>query len=229
MAEHQARAGTVAVMQPYFYPYAGYFRLIAAAETFIILDDVQFPRRGRVHRCALPGPAGKDTWLTLPLAPAPRDVQIRDICFSPGARAAFDVRLSRLNCLQEGQGPGANCVRAHLASPLNDIVDFLEAGLRLVSEILELPAKIVRASSLGVGLRGQDHIIALAEAVGGAIYVNAPGGRDLYSADAFAARGLTLKFLPPYDGAYSFLLPALVQEQPEAIRDDILKTTDLCD
>jgi hypothetical protein len=37
---------TVAVMQPYFMPYAGYFRLFAAADVFVLFDCVQFPRRG---------------------------------------------------------------------------------------------------------------------------------------------------------------------------------------
>ena len=40
----------IAVMQPYYYPYAGYFRLFAATDLFVILDDVQWNRRGRVHR-----------------------------------------------------------------------------------------------------------------------------------------------------------------------------------
>ena len=48
----------VALMQPYFFPYAGYFRLFAAVDTFIIYDCVQFPRRGRVHRVEVPGPDG---------------------------------------------------------------------------------------------------------------------------------------------------------------------------
>jgi hypothetical protein len=47
----------IAVMQPYFFPYAGYFRLLQAADHFVLLDCVQFPRRGRVHRTQVPGPA----------------------------------------------------------------------------------------------------------------------------------------------------------------------------
>ena len=76
----------VAVMQPYFYPYAGYFRLLAAANTFVIFDDVQFPRRGRVHRCEVPGPGRRSEWLTLPLAGTPRDVLIGNLTFAAAAR-----------------------------------------------------------------------------------------------------------------------------------------------
>jgi hypothetical protein len=41
---------TVSIMQPYFLPFAEYFRLFAASDVFVLLDDVQFPRRGWVHR-----------------------------------------------------------------------------------------------------------------------------------------------------------------------------------
>ena len=58
---------TVAVMQPYFIPYAGYFRLFAASDLFVIYDCVQFPRRGWVHRNRLLDRSGKLRWLTLPL------------------------------------------------------------------------------------------------------------------------------------------------------------------
>ena len=59
--------GTFAVMQPYFFPYAGYFRLFAASDLFVIYDCVQFPRRGWVHRNLLPDASGSERWLTLPL------------------------------------------------------------------------------------------------------------------------------------------------------------------
>src|SRR5689334_2859030 len=70
---------TVAVMQPYFFPYAGYFRLFAQVDEFISFDCVQFRRRGRIHRTEVPGPGGSLQWLTLPLAYAPRETLIRDV------------------------------------------------------------------------------------------------------------------------------------------------------
>src|ERR1700733_9542258 len=107
----QSRPATVAVMQPYFFPYAGYFRLLAAAETFVIFDDVQFPRRGRVHRCEIPGAGGSLEWLTLPLARQSRDTKIKDIAFAAGARDTFDRRLARLPWLAAARGPWADRVR----------------------------------------------------------------------------------------------------------------------
>src|SRR5215207_8721062 len=90
---------TVAIMQPYFIPYAGYFRLFAASDLFVIYDCVQFPRRGWVHRNRLPDATGQESWLTLPLAKAPRDVRIRDLRFSADADQILADRMRRIPLL----------------------------------------------------------------------------------------------------------------------------------
>ena len=226
MTAPAAATRRIAVMQPYYYPYAGYFRLLAAADEFVLLDCVQFPRRGRVHRCQVPGPAGVEEWLTLPLAAQPRDTLIRDLAFAAGARAELDARLARLPWIAAARGPAAEAVRAHLQAPLHDVVGHLEAGLRTVATLLGLPARVLRSSSLAVdpALRGQDRILAVAQVRGATHYLNAPGGRALYDAASFSAAGIALEFLPPYPGPHAHLLPALLREAPEAIRADVLAT-----
>lgn len=58
----------IAAMQPYYYPYAGYFRLFAATDLFVIYDCVQWNRRGRVHRYM-----ANTGWITLPIKKTNRD------------------------------------------------------------------------------------------------------------------------------------------------------------
>src|SRR5262245_31097005 len=91
------RPPTVAIMQPYFFPYAGYFRLFAASDLFVIYDCVQFTRRGWVHRNMLTDVSGEARWLTLPLEKAPQDVLIRDLRFPPNAAELLADRLRRLS------------------------------------------------------------------------------------------------------------------------------------
>ena len=188
---------SVAVMQPYLYPYPGYFRLLAASDTFVIFDDVQFMRRGRVHRCETA--AGQ--WLTLPLRHQPRETLIGQLEFAENARASFDQRLG----------------------PLGSVVDFLDAGLRLMARILHLDVEIIRSSSLRIDAErgGEARIIAIVSALGGTRYVNAPGGRALYDAAAFAQRGLELRFLPPYAGRHPFLLPAILHGGAAGVRAEM--------
>lgn len=214
-------------MQPYFYPYAGYFRLLAAADEFVLYDCVQFPRTGRVHRSEIDrGPEGP-RWLTLPLARQRREVRIADLEFAAGARATFDERLRASGLEQAATGPAANAVLEHLRGPLASVTDFLEAGLALVARRLGLDTPVVRSSRLGLAeaLRGQDRILAICRARGATAYVNAPGGRELYSPASFKREGVTLHFLDPYEGRWRYLLPALLSCEPASIAGDVLRTT----
>ncbi len=217
------RQHRIAVMQPYFFPYAGYFRLLAQADQFVLFDCVQFPRRGRVHRCEVPGPAGAH-WLTLPLAAQPRDVRIADLAFADDARARMDSRLAALPWIAAATGTAAASLRAFLHAPLDGVVDYLEDGLRLAAGLLGIDCKFCRSSSLGLpaALRGQDRVLAIASALGASHYLNAPGGRALYDPARFAQAGIALEFLPAWTGPGMQLLPALMQDDPAFIADAII-------
>jgi hypothetical protein len=216
----------VAVMQPYFLPYAGFFRLLAGVDEFVLFDCVQFPRRGRVHRTEVPAADGGHAWLTLPLASQPREVLIRDLAFAADARASFDRRLEHLAWLRQAQGPAADTIRALLRAPLDDVMDFLETTLVEVGALLGFQPRFLRSSTLGIdpALRGQDRVIAIARATGASHYLNAPGGRPLYDPASFADAGLALEFLTPYAGPNVRMLPALVTQAPESLRADVLAT-----
>jgi hypothetical protein len=207
-------------MQPYFFPYGGYFRLFTAADLFVILDCVQFPRRGRVHRCEVPGRGGGTEWLTLPLARQSRDALIRDLAFAPGARQEFDRRLARYAWIAQANGPSADAVRRFLNGPFGPVIGYLETGLRLVAALLQFETEIVRSSTFDIdaSLRGQDRIIAIVKAAGGTRYVNSPGGRDLYDAKRFVLQGIDLCFLRRYGGPRWTILQALMGAPPESIR-----------
>lgn len=211
-------------MQPYFLPYAGYFRLFAAVDEFVIYDCVQFPRRGRVHRSEIPGADGAPRWLTLPLARQPRDVRIDQLAFAEGARKTFDDRLAAIPWLANASGPGADATRALLSAPLAGVVDYLQSTLSAVAARMGFQPTIRRSSSLAIdpGVHGQDRVIAIARAVGATHYLNAPGGRALYVAADFAAHGLVLEFLSPYGGRGMHLLPALLQWSDDELRADVL-------
>jgi hypothetical protein len=219
----------VAIMQPYFFPYAGYYRLFAAVDLFIVFDCVQFPRRGRVHRSKVPGPTGEQEWLTLPLTRQPRDVLIHELSFASDARVRLNGRLARLPWFGSARGAEAERMRAHLAGDLGRVIDYLQDTLELCLSILGLQVPITRSSTLGLDscLKGQDRVIAAAAAVGATVYVNPPGGRVLYRREDFHSAGIELRFLSAYRGRFNYMLPALMSQPPEIIRDDICTSTEL--
>lgn len=216
-------ARRVAIMQPYFFPYAGYFRLFANVDRFIVLDCVQFPRTGRVHRSEVASNGRASDWLTLPLAKQPRPTLIRDLVFATQARATFDDRLASLPWFRAARGPAAARVREYLHGPMDSVVDFIQRGLELVSDELGLQIPICRSSSFSIPaqVRGQDRILAIARAAGADIYLNAPGGRALYDPLAFNRVGIELRFLDDYRGEFAHLLPSLMERDPSDIARDI--------
>jgi hypothetical protein len=213
-------------MQPYFIPYAGYFRLFAASDLFVIYDCVQFPRRGWVHRNRLIDAAGRECWLTLPLVKARRDVRIRDLRFAAAANGILEDRMRRIPLLATPRQP-----EPEIVSSLKDLagtpVDYLERLLRAIVAYLGLRWQIVRSSTLDVpdSVRGQDRIIEIARRLGAVRYVNAPAGRPLYEPGRFAAAGIELRFLDDYRGPRSSILQRVLEEDRQVLSDDILASS----
>ena len=207
-------------MQPYFVPYAGYFRLFAATDLFVLYDCVQFPRRGWLHRNQLLDARGEAQWLTLPLAKAPREVLIRDLAFRPDAAAEMAEQCRRFPALR---GDAAAALMARMLDLSGTPLDHIERLLRFVAEALGLPWRVMRSSSLGIdpAIRGQDRILAIAGRLGAGTYVNPSGGRALYEAARFAEAGMALRFLPPHEGGYASIAQRLATEDAAAIRAEI--------
>lgn len=212
----------VAVMQPYFFPYAGYYSLAKAVDVFVILDNVQFPRRGWVHRNRFRGRDGALRWLTLPLEKAPRDSRIDAMRLRTDAGDVLEQERARF--------PSLAALAPH--DPLYDLafrpsterlVDVLEAQLRHAFGLLSIDVELVRASSIGAVAdeKGESRILRLVEAMGGKRYVNLPGGRGLYDEDRFAARDIELRFLASFKGDPASALERFILEGPAAMRADV--------
>jgi hypothetical protein len=216
---------TVAIMQPYFLPYAGYFRLFAASDLFVIYDCVQFPRRGWVHRNRLVDARGVERWVTLPLAKAPRHVLIRDLRFSHDALELLAARLRPFRL--EAEDYEVQKILATMREVRGSPVDYLERLLKSVVMYLGLSWSVMRSSALEVptAIRGQQRILEISRRVGAARYVNAPGGTKLYDHNAFADAGMELCFLDRYPGPSSSILTRLIEESRDSLVEDVHKTT----
>jgi len=203
---------TVAVMQPYFIPYAGYFRLFMAADVFVAFDCVQFPRRGWVHRNRLPVSSGESDWLTLPIRKCERDSRIDELAFVPDAAAALERGMRRFPALQEARRSAPKLLELVTDLGSGSVADYLCAQLAALCSLLGASRTIVRSSTLRLpaDVRRQDRVIAAARALGATRYVNSPGGVELYDPKAFAANGIELKFLTPFEGPLDSILTLLL-------------------
>ena len=191
-------------MQPYFFPYLGYFQLLHAVDRFVFLDDVQFIRRGWINRNRILL-GGEAAAISVPVQHGDRSARIRDVSIAPG-----DWRRKRIEMLRHAYARAPHfdeifpVVAQVIESPTESIVDLARSSVVRIAELLSLPTALV-ASSTGYGneaLRGQERIIDIAAREGASVYVNLPGGRDLYRGEGFERAGIALRFLRPEDRPY---------------------------
>lgn len=193
-----AAAGpVVAIMQPYFLPYIGYFQLIAACDVFVVYDNIKYTKKGWINRNRMLR-NGADAMFSLPLQGAPDhlDVDQRQLA----ATAERHRWLAQLKGAY-GQAP-------HYAATLplleriagiqeDNLFRFLHGALLATCAHLGIDTPIRIASTIPADhdLKSQDRVLAICEALGASRYVNPIGGTELYSRDTFSEHGIELNFL----------------------------------
>lgn len=190
-------SNVVAIHQPNFYPWLGFFNKWARADVFILLDDVQFPKKGGVwtNRCRILR-CGDPVWFTAPI----------DRSFH-GLRTIREVdlvgdRLWRARLLRKFGDAYRN------APMINDALELLEADLLgTQSALLELnmdallrlgsvlgldQQKIVLSSSISVASTATERLASLVQQVNGDVYLVGAGASGYQRDEVFAAAGIQL-------------------------------------
>ena len=187
----------VAIMQPYFFPYIGYFQLIRSADLFIVYDNIKYTKKGWINRNRMLQ-NGKDVMFSLPLKSDSDFLDVRD------RELAEDFNRDKLL----GQINGAYRRAPYFAQtfPLieqivrneeRNLFKFIHHSLARTCEHLGIATEIRISSDIAIdhGLKNQDKVFALCEAVAANTYINAIGGMELYANDKFQERGIELKFI----------------------------------
>jgi hypothetical protein len=187
----------VAIMQPYFFPYIGYFQLIESVDLFIVYDNIKYTKKGWINRNRIQN-AGREAAITLPVKHAPDHLDIREREIA--GDFARDKLLSRI-------------AEAYRRAPyfgdnfplLSRIVENREANLfrYLYDSIVKtcqhlgIRTRFMVSSEISVdhSLRHESRVLAMCAAVRADTYVNAIGGITLYSQAAFAGKGIDLRFI----------------------------------
>ena len=195
----------LAIMQPYFLPYIGYFQLIAAVDIFVVYDRIKYTKKGWINRNRLLRD-GADATFSLPLKSDSDALDIVDRRLA----ANFDRR----GLLNQFRGAYARAPQFDQCFPLLErIVRFEDDNLfaYLHHSIVEICAHLglrtgIRVSStidVEAPLKGQDKVLSLCRALQADTYINPSGGTELYSREAFADQGVSLRFLRALPSEYA--------------------------
>jgi hypothetical protein len=198
----------VAIMQPYLFPYIGYFQLMNAVDQFVILDDVQYIRRGWINRNKILV-NNSEFMFTFSLAKDSSRLNINQRFFSEDyLKEKEDI----LETIKRSYGKLENYRRISnlIEEILNvdtrneDISRMIARSLRLICNYLEISTPIIFSSELGHhdGLKGEDKIIDINKQLNSNHYINPIGGMELYSEENFLKQGIQLSFLRPREIQY---------------------------
>ncbi len=222
---------TIAIMQPYFLPYIGYFQLMAAVDKFIIYDDVNYINRGWINRNRLLLNGVSHTF-TVPLSRASQNRLICDI----EVNDEQNWRIKLLRTIQQAYGQAP--YYAQVSTLLEDVInypsirldEFLLNSLREVVRYLSLNVEIVSSSRCykNAHLKGQDRILDICRQEGADIYINPIGGVELYDRNNFSTQDVSLLFLQAHPISYSqgksehvpwlSILDVLMFNEPNTVR-----------
>ncbi len=204
---------TVAIMQPTYLPYLGYFELMAQADAFVLLDDVQFERSSWQARNRVLAASG-EVMLTVPVKRTGLDSLIGEVEIADD-RA---WRRKHLATIQQAygvrpHGPAAiSLMRGALDRDPARLADLTGGLIREAASNLGVTAEVVWSSDLGCAGKRSDHLLAICRKLDATDYLSTAGSRDYLEADGvLAAAGLPIRyhsFAPkPYDQGRATFTP----------------------
>jgi hypothetical protein len=188
----------LAIMQPYLFPYIGYWQLLKATQRFVVYGDVNYINRGWINRnrILLNGAPGL---ITLPLLQASQNRKIDEIDIAPAAQwqrrmlRSLEMAYRKAPCFDEVYP----LLEGILAHEDRNLAGFLTHQLQVLARFMGLQTQIVSSSRVyaNAHLSAQERILDICRQEGATRYINAQGGRSLYEPQAFAERGIALRFI----------------------------------
>ena len=192
----------LAVMQPYLFPYIGYWQLVDAVDIFVIYDDVNFIKRGYISRNNILQNQ-KAQLFTLELIGASQNKKINEI--SVGNNSKKLLKTIKQNY---SKAPFFNDVFQVLDEILNneekELSKFLGFSLVKIAKYLNIDTKFLYSSDIknDKTFKAQDRLIEMSKILNATGYINSIGGIELYDKEIFSQNDIHLSFLKAHEISY---------------------------
>lgn len=191
---------TLGIMQPYFFPYLGYYQLMNAVDIFVVYDNIEFSKGGWFHRnrFLMNGEVKK---FAVPVKKDKNTLHVRDRFLAENAGKSLRKSLAQI------QNTYKNAPYFEEVYPLlknvflhkeNNLFKFLFYSLEIIRDYLEINTDFIISSDIAVEheqLSGQQKVISICKALNADSYINPIGGLELYEEKVFQKEFINLKFL----------------------------------
>lgn len=203
----------IAVHQPQYLPWLGYFDKIARSDLFVFLDNVQYKKREFQNRNRIKTPSGA-IWLTIPVQTKRAhhqkicDVQIDN---------STDWRHKHWGTIERNYRKAAyffeyeSEIRALYHFAPQKLYKLNQSCVRLLTKLLNISTPIILESELGITSTRTERIIDICQKMGGTIYLSGAGGMNYLDENRFVETGIQLKYQnyvhPTYPQLYNDFIP----------------------
>lgn len=191
----------IAIMQPYLFPYIGYFQLINIADKFVIHDDVQYIKGGWINRNRILV-NGTDFLFTFSIKNDSTFLNINQRYFTEN----FDKdKIKFLKIIESAYGKAPfytstkNLLDFVLSINEKNISKMIMQSLIVISNYLDINTEFYMSSVIHENntLKGEERVIHINQCLKSNHYINSIGGQNLYSQEKFEKHGMKLSFLQP--------------------------------
>ena len=189
----------IGIMQPYFFPYIGYFQLINLVDEFVVYDNIQYTKKGWINRNTIFS-NGEEKRITLPLKKDSDYLNVVDRQLSDSWQTD---RKKMLNLIRSSYSKAPffeTCfpiVENILLKNETNLFRFIFHSILEINRYLDIDTKITISSSLDIDhtLKSKDKVISICKELNGDIYVNSIGGQSLYCKNEFLKNKIYLFFI----------------------------------
>jgi hypothetical protein len=205
----------IAVHQPQYLPWLGYFDKIARCDLFVFLDNVQYKKREFQNRNRIKTPNGA-SWLTVPVRT--KGASQQKIC-DVQTDNSTDWQHKHWQSIERNyrKAPHFSDYGAEIRTLYHQTTEKLnilnQTCVRALIELLDISTPIVLESELGVESTRTERIIDICQEVGGTTYLSGAGGKDYLEENQFAEAGIELRYQeyvhPVYPQLYGDFVPYL--------------------
>jgi hypothetical protein len=222
----------VGIMQPYFFPYIGYFQLIDAVDTYVNLDHVAFMKRSYMTRNTLKN----NTPINIPVSGGSQNKSCREVTVLADNKwfNTFEKTLETLykkeTCydviINEVINPWKQNI-VLLNRPVS-ISEFNFVSIYYICEYLDIKANFHSSNNITTRKKNEG-LQDITKYFKGDTYINAIGGQKLYTKEDFATQEIDLYFIKmedvEFDNQYASILDLLFRYSKEHIQQQVKKYT----
>lgn len=190
---------SIAIMQPYFFPYIGYFQLINAVDIFVIYDDVNFIKGGWINRnrILLKGEAHIFNITCKKISSFTKINEI-EVGFTEYDKNKLLKKIEQsyknapylketLQVVKDGLTEISLNISEVCYNCILSVINYLDINTKIMVSSRDFPETTC--------LDKADRLIAITKKLNKTNYLNAIGGKELYSKDYFKAKGIDLFFI----------------------------------